>query len=612
VTGPLSSAPRRRRLSRPCLLAAGLVLGALWLPAAVQAGPTFTIPNPGFAQGANGPFQFQWDGGNLEVYRDTTWDYAVGQSGGGYWVNNQGPGTQIASADWGAWGAFCGAWPGLEYYGPEYSADRQVTAAGIRITGSPFPNDCYSDAGGALLDGIWIHLNSVRIEDTQRPSVAGLAIDGTQASPVGEWLTGAPIYARWASADNAHFTGNTGLELDGRIIDAGNAPPSSEHWLALDPGPDGAHAVRAWRDGGCGDNGFCWGRAWSPAVAYKVDRNPPTAPLLAPATPDTTAPRVMVASGASDGAGSGVAGYEYTKDAGQTVTAALALSEAGQYTVQARALDRVGHPSGWSAPVSVTVTARAESPRPGTAPGEGGSGAVEAPLRVRLPDLSRVRLSHLKVSNGRNRMVGPCRGPKRLCPRHLVALVTTVYGRRLSAVGRFAHPNHRGLRDAFVLLRGPSGRPVTSTFTDRRGRFVLSFLARQAGRYRVAAIGQPEVGTELVVRVRPRVSLKGAPGGQLQLKSPFMLLRGRVGPVKWGRRRPVQLEYLDGTWRPGERPRGTWRFRAQAVTDQRGRFALPYRWKARDFAVLVRVIVPGDRGQATLRGWSRRVAVVVP
>jgi len=606
---PVAGPPplRRPRPLRGPLSAAGLAAAAALATAGqAVAGPTYVLGETRSGSSADhvwaayeGPRQ---PGEVLFArYTDVYDPNPIGQAARVWFDNNQGPNTRIVGADWQESDRY-GDWQGLAYE-EVISPDGQRTQAHAVIVGP----ERYEEYG----DGIYVKLGSVAFEDLQGPAVGGVQVDGPQ---VGGWYTG-PVRVSWDASDNAALRGTTGAQVDGGGgEDYGDVPDDLRKVSnPLDPGPDGAKLLYAYRTG----------QGWATATAgttINVDRTPPSAPLLAPASPDTTAPRTIIASGSGDGAGSGVASYEYTKDAARTVTPALALAEPGQYTVQARAVDKVGLRSAWSAPVSVTVTPKAESQRPAPGTGEGGPGRPgsggqeggEAPQRVPLPNLSSVRLAHFKVSNGRNRLVGPCRGPERLCPRHLVALVTTVYGRRLSAVGRYAHRNRRGLSGAFVLLRGPAGRPVTSTFTDRGGRFVLNFRARQAGTYRVAAIGQPEVGTELVVRVRPRVTLKGAPGGRFELRTPFMLLRGQVGPARWGRERPVALEYLDGTWKPGQRPRGTWRFRAQTVTDRRGRFALPYRWKARDFAVLVRVVVPGDRGRATLRGWSPRVAVYVP
>src|SRR5262245_62677388 len=88
-----------------------------------------------------------------------------------------------------------------------------------------------------------------------------------------------------------------------------------------------------------------------------------------------------------------------------------------------------------------------------------------------------------------------------LAPRF--AQRVTVYGR----LGFF--PSGRGLNGAVVQVVSPSNQVAAAALTNRAGRFVVRWSAREIGAYRVTAVGFPQVQQTVTVNLRPRVLVRG-------------------------------------------------------------------------------------------------------
>jgi hypothetical protein len=560
----------------------GIGLWALACSGSALGGPAFTLPETrtGFS---SDPLWGIWDGPRqpgevlFSTFTDVYVPNVVGQTARVWFDNNQGPNTRILGADWQDTDRF-GDWQNIAWE-EVVSTDGQRTEAHAVVVG-PQP--------GVDGDGVYVKLGSVTFEDLQPPAVGGVQVDGPQ---VGGWFTG-PVRVSWDASDNAALRGTTGARVDGGAgEDYGDAPDAARKVSnPLDPGHDGATTVTVWR------SGPGWPTATA-SVPIKVDRNPPSVPTLALTSASTSAPVAVQASGSTDGAGSGLAKYEYTIDGGRSARRgsppreAAAFSEPGFYNVQARAVDAVGHASAWSTPIAVLVT-----------PGAGDTGNLPLPpAGVRLPDLSRVRLTRIHSDQVRR---------NRLVKGRPTPLATIVYGRRMALTGRFAFPNHSGLRGGFVVVRGPSGRPVTSSFTDRQGRFRVVFTPRTPGAYTVSAIGTPEVSGQVLVRMRPRLRIvpHRAKVVRHQLVVPLgprrvLVVRGTLGPTEWAAGRSVQLQYRDGrNWLPG----------VNGLVGRVGRFQFRYRfYRPGRYNAVMRVVAPSERGLPYVRSVSRPFIVVL-
>ena len=109
--------------------------------------------------------------------------------------------------------------------------------------------------------------------------------------------------------------------------------------------------------------------AWTPSVndatnTARIDRTAPSAPTVTGGSGATTCFRkkTVSAAGSSDGAGSGIARYQYRVSpdngvtwGGTTSASSVRLATRGVYLVQFQAVDNVGLLSAWAPATPVTA-----------------------------------------------------------------------------------------------------------------------------------------------------------------------------------------------------------------------------------------------------------------
>lgn len=453
------------------------------------------------------------------------------------------------------------------YHTTLYSGTRVMSGAGFDAAGQPIRGTVAADVPGPsgmrveAINGpcvyvrvqegttktttnrrLWgLKVNAAIYTDLIGPSVTTPAV--TCPGTAG-WCNG-PIEVSWSSADNLLGRNGTRAEVEGGgSLQPADAYEDGAHKVTgLDPGPDGPRLVRAVAEGA----------GWNPAVAVtaiQVDRTPPSIPTsFVASTASGPAPITLSASGSTDQR-SGVAGYQFTTDAGRTVRRDPVLRDTGAYTVRARAIDQAGNASAWTAPITVAVTQ--DSPSTAAVP---PAILAQGPL----PDLSRAQLTSIRGTT-RNRVY---RG-------QVVAYVKTKYRRTTTIRGRFGlavakNPLRRAT--VFLLTSATAQAPVGIAQTDRSGRFTLRFRPTRNGLYQLCAVGRPMVCRGVLVRVSPRVLIprpteRITTGGSLRVS-------GRVVPGPWARGRVVRLEF---------RTRTGWVSAGKAGRiDRFGRFRLSYR-----------------------------------
>lgn len=419
---------------------------------------------------------------------------------------------------------------------------------------------------------IWdLALEDIVLSDDQGPSIDSFRIEGPQ---IAGWYTG-PVTAVWASSDNDLLRGVTGASVSSAAsVDRGNAADGAELRSVLDPGADGSHTVKVWRNGGGG-----WGTA-ERSLEIRVDRTPPSVPVVT-ATPAARgqAPIVLAASGSVDPpGGSGLARYELTADGGQTVLRSATLTRAGGYEIRGRAVDVAGNASPWSLPIQVEVTSSVQPLVPSGTAG-GGPGATG------LRDLSGVRLAQFGAL--RPRMKTRARTHVQLRP---------VWGTRSVVTGRFVSGAGTGVRGLEVVVQRPGRAVVGRGRTDARGYFRVAFATPSSGTYRVVAVGQPEVVGRAYVAVRPRLTFAPGLGSGLQ-PGRRIALRGRAEPARLVAGRAVQMEYRSrGQWLPlGQR----------GIVTEKGEWMVNYTLvRSGSAAVRLRVVLRAERGNGLAPGTS--------
>jgi hypothetical protein len=178
------------------------------------------------------------------------------------------------------------------------------------------------------------------------------------------------------------------------------------------------------------------------------------------------------------------------------------------------------------------------------------------------------------------------------------------FAQKVTVVGRLGfYPSGRGLRGAVVQVVSPTNSVVAAALTDRRGRFVVRWQAKENGQFAVAAVGVAHTSRVVTVRLRPRIRVLGT--GRRARAGEALLIRGAVRPsFAGGFLGSVYLQVYQG-------PSGGWITRANAPIGADGGFALRYVVRGGGGRTLsMRVITPKTPG-GWASGTSRRLTMRV-
>lgn len=336
---PRGARPRRFTLVAALAVAA---LGILGGATDALAGPQWTAARSWGGTSTNHLHIWNEPSGVLPggriLWREALWAFSPGHEARVWFDNDMGAGTQMVGADISTSG-----YDGTFGESNCFAYGQAVTGAGQRVEAWASHTCPYTSGEGG---GYHTRLNAVTYEDVQGPAAS---ITGGPAAS--SWITGA-VGVSWSTSDNAHFTAATGVLVTGGSDTGHGNPGAGSYGYAgsVTPGAEGLQYIYAYRDGTGG-----WGRAYSAALPVYVDLNAPSVPQVAGVPGGWSNTSVTAtATGSDDGAGSGVAGYEYTTDGGASLSANVFTTE-GVYALQARAVDGVGRRSAWSPIATVRI-----------------------------------------------------------------------------------------------------------------------------------------------------------------------------------------------------------------------------------------------------------------
>ena len=171
------------------------------------------------------------------------------------------------------------------------------------------------------------------------------------------------------------------------------------------------------------------------------------------------------------------------------------------------------------------------------------------------------------------------------------------YAQRVTVLGRLGfYPSGRGLNGAVVQVVSPSNQVAAAALTNRAGRFVVRWSAREIGPFRVTAVGFPQIQQIVMVNLRPRVLVRHrrrtAHAGNV------LLIRGGLRPSFSG-------QFIGSTrLQVQQAPSGGWRTVANSPLGADGGFVLRYQVPGGGVRNLrMRVITP-----ASPTGWAAGVS----
>src|SRR5207344_1063172 len=100
---------------------------------------------------------------------------------------------------------------------------------------------------------------------------------------------------------------------------------------------------------------------------------------------------------------------------------------------------------------------------------------------------------------------------------------------RVTVTGRLGFfPSGRGLNGAVVQVVSPTNQVAAAALTNRNGRFVARWRAREIGAFRVTAVGVPQIQQVVTVILRPRVLVRGR--RRSARAGDDVLIRGSLSP----------------------------------------------------------------------------------